>query len=117
MTQITVPSTLVADVRCAAHTTLANAAEDILKATARPDRERDPSCYAAPLVAFDRARELLNGLGWRSNDAPAHVDERNAPALVEALREAIERDPGNGDLVDLFDSPAARAAARKGGAR
>lgn len=104
MAQITVPSTLVADVRQGAHTTLGNAAEGILQATTRPDRETDPSCYAEPLRRFDGARELLNGLGSRTNGAAACVDERNAPALVEALREAIALDRENAaDLAHYLD--------------
>ncbi len=112
MAQITVPSTLVAQVRSGTHTTLGLSAQGIAEASERPDRETNPSCFAEPLQRFDGARGLLNAIGWHPTAGAVHVDAGYTPALIEALREAMGVDPEDGDLAGYAYSLARWVAER-----
>ncbi len=95
---IIVPDTLVQQVRSGAHTTLGHAAEAILEATARPEREADPSCYAAPMRRFDRTRSLLDAIGWQTGTVAVVVYEEHTDALLEALWESVATYPEDAAL-------------------
>jgi hypothetical protein len=78
---ITIPPQLVGHAPSGAYQTLGHAAEAISRMTER--RESRPERYREPLGALDRARALLDAIGWQ--DAVAQLDESHAGALSEAL--------------------------------
>lgn len=109
MTIIVIPSTIVPHGRQGAHVLLGNAAERVLRATARPDRETNPSVYVESLRCFDAARGLLDRLGWTETSRQAiPVEAAYGGALLDALAEAVavSDDPELRRYVDILDATA-----------
>ena len=89
MTTITIPARIVRYLREALHSQLGMAAEDIGQANHEGGRLR-PVLYAEPLERFDRARALLDLIGWKDE-----TDER--PAIVNLVghrQRPVERTAG-----------------------
>lgn len=70
---LTVPAGMVRDLRTGLHSVLGQAAQDVSIVTDRRGRERHPEWYRDPLGRFDRARALLDLVGWAETDARGSV--------------------------------------------
>lgn len=87
-----VPARMVRELRNGLHSLLGQAAQDVSVITDRRGRERFPEWYREPLGRFDRARALLDLLGWgdpcRAADVMIDASEHGW-ALVKALEVAL----------------------------
>jgi len=68
---ITIPADMVGRVRNSLFGELGGAAHDVGQASEQWGRESHPEWFADPLAAFDRARALMDHLGWTEPNPPA----------------------------------------------
>jgi Mn-dependent DtxR family transcriptional regulator len=87
-TILVVPPAMVGYLRESLHCEVGKAGEEIASASFRMDCRQHPECYEKPLAHLDRARALLDRIGWKQE--PQHevrVDLReHRQAILEALR-------------------------------
>lgn len=110
MNAITVPAQLVGPLRSGLHSEVGTAAETIAQVVDEADREQHPEWYREPLEQLDRARALLDLIGWSTTDQAKEVlvDLReHHGALSEALRVAMI--VGDADLEEAEAVDAERA--------
>lgn len=115
-TMLTVPAPLVEHLRTGLHSEIGTAAEDISKIVSRSCREQHPDWYREPLGRFDRARSLLNLIGWGEIHPPVEVRvdlDRHRRALAEALAVALAT--GQDDLQEAEETDA--QSHKRGGSR
>lgn len=87
MSTILVPPAMVGYLRESLHCELGKAGEEIAAASERTDRLQRPECYEEPLAHLDRARALLDLIGWKQEPHEVRVDLReHRRAILEALR-------------------------------
>jgi hypothetical protein len=107
-TFFTVPAGMVRELRTGLHSVLGQAAQDVSIVTDRKGRERHPEWYRDPLRRFDRARALLDLIGWAETGPPEDVLidlSTYCWALLEALDVAL--------LVGCDDIMEARKTSRR----
>ncbi|HEV3047798.1 MAG TPA: hypothetical protein VGY13_10610 [Solirubrobacteraceae bacterium] len=85
----TIPADAVVQLREALHSELGNVAEELDAIVVTSERARDD--WSPPVARFDRARALLDELGWKERDVAVDLD-RHRQVIVEALSEALEGD-------------------------
>lgn len=98
-----IPADAVLRLREALYGQLGNVAEELASAERDPAREAH-GAWAEPVARFDRARALLDQIGWNErdpeHDAQIDLDQHRA-VILEALTEALENErylldqPGN----------------------
>jgi hypothetical protein len=91
MTTITIPARIVRYLREALHSRLGMAAEDVGQVSHEGGRAK-PDLYAEPIERFDRARALLDLIGWKDevDEAPATINlAGHRQTLLDALRAQI----------------------------
>jgi DNA-binding XRE family transcriptional regulator len=78
---------MVGYLRESLHCELGKAGEEITGVSDRTDRLQHPECYEEPLAHLDRARALLDQIGWKQEPHEVRVDLReHRQAILEALR-------------------------------
>jgi hypothetical protein len=101
-----VPARMVGEARYGLHSVLGQAAQDISVITDRKGRESRGEWYREPLERFDRARALLDMLGWGDPGRPteALVDAReHGWALLKGLEVSLivgDEDLNEAGLID-----------------
>lgn len=86
-TILVVPPAMVGYLRESLHCELGKAGEEIAAASFRTDRLQHPEFYDEPLAHLDRARALLDQIGWKHGPHEVSVDLReHRQAILEALR-------------------------------
>jgi hypothetical protein len=89
---LVVPAGMLGELRCGLHNVLGQAAEDVSEVTVRQARERHPEWHDEPLQHLDRARALLDLIGWAESGPPAAVRVdlgKHRWALLGALEIAL----------------------------
>lgn len=87
----TIPADAVAQLREALYSELGNVAEEVDAIVVTSGRARDD--WSPPVPRFDRARALLDELGWNERDPERDVEvdlDCHRQVIVEALSEALE---------------------------
>jgi hypothetical protein len=102
---ISIPGSVVLHVYREAYSTLARATEDMRKFEERTDCVLHPERFTEPLHRFDRARGLLDALGWDMPDGDARVGAEQRQVLLDVLSTATatQRDmleSGRKDRID-----------------
>lgn len=99
---LTVPATIVVQLRGGLIDELGFAASDVSAASARSDRHLHlyPQRLTAPIERFERHRALLEEIGWTASNQPMPLNidlTVHRPALLEALESLLtaERDLAN----------------------
>jgi hypothetical protein len=90
---LVVPAELVGSLRAGLHAALSFAAEEIATRGMDVRRERDPEFYSDALGCFDRARALLDVIGWVKVDPPVEVRfdlREHWQATLDALEKEID---------------------------
>jgi hypothetical protein len=114
---IIIPGDAVLRLREAAYWQLGSIAERLHDLTSRPECEQNGHWLREPVTDFDRARALLDEIGW-SNHAPGRdveIDlDQHRPVIVAALTDqlAVERDlmsEPQGDAGQQHKDASARA--------
>jgi hypothetical protein len=78
---------MVGYLRESLHCEVGKAGEEIAAVSFRVDRIQHPECYDEPLAHLDRARALLDQIGWKQEPQEVRVDLReHRRAILEALR-------------------------------
>ncbi len=101
-----VPARMVGEACYGLHTVLGQAAQDISVITDRKGRESRGEWYREPLERFDRARALLDLLGWGDPGRPTEVlvDAReHGWALLKGLEVSLivgDEDLDEAGLID-----------------
>jgi hypothetical protein len=106
-----VPAGMAKEARYGLHSVLGQAAQDVSVLSDRKGREDRPERYREPLARFDRARALLDVLGWGAPARPTGVvlDVReHGWALLKGLEVALI--VGDDDLVEAALVDEERAA-------
>jgi transcriptional regulator with XRE-family HTH domain len=86
-TILVVPPAMVVYLRESLHCELGKAGEEIAVASFWTDRLQHPECYEEPLAHLDRARALLDQIGWKQEPHEVCIDLReHQQAILEALR-------------------------------
>lgn len=109
-----VPAKMAGELRYGLHTVLGQAAQDISVVTDRRGRECHPEWYREPLERLDRARALLDLVGWGYPSRPVEilVDVReHGWALLKGLEVALI--VGDDDLKETVLVDEERAAQGK----
>jgi hypothetical protein len=91
-TMLTVPAEMVGHLRSGLHSGIGDAAETIAQVVCEPSREEHSEWYREPLSHFDRARALLDTIGWAATDPPAEVSvdlREHRHAVLDALGVAM----------------------------
>jgi hypothetical protein len=105
---------MVREARYGLHSVLGQAAQEVSLITDRKGRETHPEWYREPLVRFDRARMLLDLLGWGDPARPGDVllDVReHGWALLKGLKVALI--VGDDDLAEASRVDEERKARRE----
>jgi hypothetical protein len=112
---ILVPGSLVLHVYREAYAMLANAANEVLPLVERVDCELHPERLTESLRRFDRARGLLDALGWELPDWDTHVAVEQQQLLLDALTRAAGTQKGMIEAArqDGVDSVSVRELARE----
>jgi hypothetical protein len=87
-----VPAGMLGELRFGLHRLLGQAVRDMAVIAERPDPELHEEWYRDPLRRFDRARALLDLIGWRGTGEPQAVDvdlRAHRWALLNALGSAL----------------------------
>lgn len=112
---IVVPGSLVLHVYREVYAMLANAANEVLPLVERIDCELHPERLTETLRRFDRARGLLDALGWELPDWDTHVAVEQQQLLLDALTRAAgtQKDMIEAARQDGVDSASVRELARE----
>jgi hypothetical protein len=85
---ILIPRLVVPHVYRDAYFLLASAASEVLPLVERIDCELHPERFTEPLRRFDRARGLLDALGWHLPDGDVHVGIEQPEILLDVVNAA-----------------------------
>jgi hypothetical protein len=110
-TTVVVPDHMVGHLRSGLYTLIGDAAEELSRIVETRNRELRPESYEEPLEHLDRARALLNVIGWEATEptASAHVALReHQRALMNALNAALLIATQEREEADAVDAERAR---------
>jgi hypothetical protein len=101
---ITIPADMVGRVRNSLFGALGIAAQEVGQVNELREREAHPEWFAECLASFDKARALIDQLGWTAASPPvaAQIDvDVYGELLLAALRGEVELD--DAELSDIED--------------
>lgn len=106
---VTVPTTLVDQLRNALHDVLSEAASEVSSGADHADRSSHPEWYEKPIQRFKQTEALLDVVGWGTDQAAVQIDLRtHHRALMDALKMALLL--ADTQMAELETVEAARAA-------
>jgi hypothetical protein len=89
----TIPAAAVVQLREALYSELGNVAEELDEIVVASERARDD--WSGPVARFDRARAVLDEIGWNERDHEHDVEidlDRHREVIEEALSAELERE-------------------------
>ncbi len=89
----TIPASAVVQLREALYSELGNVSQELDEIVVMAGRAQDD--WTEPVARFDRARALLDEIGWNERDPERDVEidlDRHREVIEEALSDALDRE-------------------------